>query len=211
MGYNCGENYSQFISKKGYFSANYFMAKLISKPSKGMVLVAEPFMKDSYFKRSVVLLADHGEKGSMGFMLNKTIEIKLNDAIPDFPQFDGSLHLGGPVSTDQLFFIHRYGELIPKSIEIMDGLWWGGDFIKLRSLMKKDEIDITQLRFFVGYAGWDPEQLNKELNEKSWIITKQKINTILNGDWENLWPNILKRMGGEFTLMANFPEDPSLN
>ncbi len=181
------------------------MAKSKIKPAKGIVLIAEPFLKDSYFKRAVVLITDHGEKGSMGFMLNKTIEMKLNDAIPDFPEYEGSLYLGGPVSTDQLFFIHTYGNEIPDSIEVAEGLWWGGD------LIEKDEVDIKNIRFFVGYAGWDPEQLNKEIKEKSWILTKQKVSTILNSDTLNLWPNILKDMGGEYTLMAYFPEDPSLN
>ncbi len=180
-------------------------------PGKGKILIAQPFMKDPYFKRSVVVLVDHNKQGSFGFILNKTIEQEFNEVVEDFPEYDDSLYLGGPVGTDQLFYIHTLGEKIPRSIEITAGLWWGGDFKKVKSLIRKQEIKQGQIRFFIGYAGWDPRQLETEMKEKSWIITTPVINTIMNPLTENLWPKVIKSLGGEYTLMANYPEDPQLN
>ncbi len=187
------------------------MSRIEIQPGKGKLLIAEPFMKDPYFKRAVVLLADHDEKGSFGFILNKAIELELNSAVVDFPEYTGSLYLGGPVGTDQLFYIHSMGETIPKSIELFPGVWWGGDFKKIKNCIRKKECRPEQIRFFVGYAGWDPSQLDKELKEKSWIVSKPEIDTIMKPDTTDLWNRVVRSLGGEYRMMANFPEDPQLN
>jgi putative transcriptional regulator len=187
------------------------MSKKTIKPVKGKLLIAEPFMKDAYFKRSVVILADHNDQGSFGFMLNKAIELEIMEAVNDFPEYKGTLYLGGPVGTDELFYIHTLGDALPKSLEIAPGLWWGGDFKKLKTLLKKDEIKPNEIRFFVGYAGWDPEQLDKEMKENSWIVAEPKISMIMDPDTDGLWPKVIKSLGGEYSMMANYPEDPQLN
>ncbi|MCC6690136.1 MAG: YqgE/AlgH family protein [Bacteroidia bacterium] len=180
-------------------------------PSKGKILIAEPFMKDPYFKRSVVILADHNEQGSFGFMLNKTIELKIADAVTGFPEYKGELYLGGPVASDQLFYIHTLGEGLPKSIEITKGLWWGGDFKKLTTLIKNGSVKQDAIRFFIGYAGWDPEQLKSEMKEKSWIVAEPKLDVIMNPNTTGLWPKVLKSLGSDYAMMANYPVDPQLN
>jgi putative transcriptional regulator len=187
------------------------MSKNEIQPGKGKVLIAEPFMKDPYFKRSVVLLTDHNERGSTGFILNKAIELKLNSALADFPGYEGSLYLGGPVGTDQLYYIHTLGKKITKSIAIIDGLWWGGDFEKVKTLISNKEIESDQIRFFVGYAGWDANQLQKEMKEGSWIVTNAEINTLMDPHTKDLWPKVIKSLGGEYKMMASYPEDPQLN
>lgn len=187
------------------------MAKRVLKPRKGRLLIAEPFMKDPYFKRSVVLLADYNEEGSFGFILNKAIELEVINAINDFPDYKGELYLGGPVSTDQLFYIHTLGNKISKSVEIIPGLWWGGDFKKVKMLIKKEAIKPEELRFFVGYASWEAQQLDIELKEHSWILTDPQIDVIMNPTTENLWSQVIRSLGGEYAQMANYPEDPQLN
>ncbi len=180
-------------------------------PGKGRILIAEPFMKDPYFKRSVVLLADHDEKGSFGFILNKTIELELNSALLDFPHYDDALYMGGPVGTDQLFYIHTLGDRIPNSVEVTKGLWWGGDFKKIKNLIKKQEAESGQIRFFIGYAGWEASQLDKEMKEHSWIVAMPEVEVIMNSAADDLWPKVIKSLGGEYRMMANYPEDPQLN
>ena len=86
--------------------------KKLSKPGQGSLLVSEPFLLDSYFKRAVVLLSEHDSQGTLGFILNKPTDVKLNEAVDDFPEFDVPLYFGGPVETDTLFYIHTVGELI---------------------------------------------------------------------------------------------------
>jgi len=187
------------------------MVKKNTLPAKGKILIAEPFMKDPYFKRSVVILADHNENGSFGFMLNKAIELELKSAIANFPEYEDSLYLGGPVGTDQLFYIHTEGNRIPQSIEITEGLWWGGDFKILKAIIRRGEIENNQIRFFVGYAGWDPKQLEKEMKENSWIVANPVIDLLMNPSTSVLWTKAIQSLGGEYKLMANYPEDPQLN
>ena len=78
-------------------------------PQKGRILIAEPFLNGEYFSRSVVLLVAYSDKGAVGFILNKKIDFSLQEVFVDFPKFDANVFLGGPVSADSIFFIHRLG------------------------------------------------------------------------------------------------------
>jgi len=180
-------------------------------PAQGKLLLSEPFQRDLYFKRTVVLLAEHNEKGSIGFILNKPIDLKLNDALSDFPEYNGLLYFGGPVNKNQLFYIHTLGEEIDGSLQIGNGLYWGGNFDTVRTLIDLKKVEPNQIRFFVGYSGWEPRQLEQELNEKAWIVSPAKAQQIMANDTRQLWGNVLKTMGPDYAIMANFPEDPALN
>jgi putative transcriptional regulator len=181
------------------------------KPSPGKLLIAEPFLDDPYFKRSVVLLTEHNENGSIGFILNKPIEIKLKDAVGELPPIDSNIHLGGPVARETLHFLHTEGEQIDGSLEIMKGLFWGGNFETLKKLIEQDKIKPESIKFFVGYSGWEPEQLDKELKLNSWIVLDGDLNNIMKRNTTNLWKDILKEMGKEFAVIAEFPNDPTMN
>ncbi|MDX9909928.1 MAG: YqgE/AlgH family protein, partial [Mariniphaga sp.] len=73
-------------------------------PQKGRILIAEPFLPGNYFNRSVIFLVAYSEKGAVGFILNKKVDVTVHDIFPDFPEFDGEVFLGGPVSTDSVYF-----------------------------------------------------------------------------------------------------------
>jgi len=105
------------------------------KPVRGTILISEPLLADNYFKRAVVLLAEHNEDGSFGIIMNKPIDNKFNEIVSDFPDYKGQLFLGGPVSNSSLFFIHTLGDLIDNSLKIMEGLYWGGDIESVRELL----------------------------------------------------------------------------
>jgi putative transcriptional regulator len=181
------------------------------KPSPGKLLIAEPFLDDPYFKRSVVLLTEHNENGSIGFILNKPIEIKLKDAVGELPPIDSNIHLGGPVARETLHFLHTEGEQIDGSLEIMKGLFWGGNFETLKKLIEQDKIKPESIKFFVGYSGWEPEQLEKELKLNSWIVLEGDLSVIMKRNTANLWKDILKEKGNEFGIIADFPQDPTMN
>ena len=126
-----------------------------TKPKKGDLLIAEPaIIGDVSFNRSIVLLADHSEEGSIGFILNKPLEYSINDLIPEV-NASFKVYNGGPVEQDNLYFIHKIPELIPDSIEISLGIYWGGDFTKVAALIKENIIKETDLKFFLGYSGWE--------------------------------------------------------
>ncbi|WP_321286953.1 YqgE/AlgH family protein [uncultured Sunxiuqinia sp.] len=181
-------------------------------PSKGRMLIAEPFLPGSYFNRSIVLLVAHGEKGAVGFILNKKIEYPVNEIMGDFPDFEAHVCIGGPVSTDTLYFLHSLGSLIPGSVHVKDNLYWGGDFDEVKKLISEGLILPNQIRFFLGYSGWDDGQLEDEINENSWLVSE--INdefVMMDRQTKSMWVQAVRDIGGKYSLWEHFPENPSLN
>lgn len=181
------------------------------EPGAGKILISEPFLQDFYFKRSVVLLAEHNEDGSFGLIVNKPIDVNFNEVVKDFPPFDGTLYLGGPVKTDGLFYIHTKGELIAESLKIMEGLYWGGDIEQIKEMIRLQQLRAGDIRFFVGYSGWMSKQLARELSENAWIVSRTNRERLLFNDPVSLWNEIVKSLGKEYAVWANYPTDPSLN
>lgn len=183
-----------------------------SKPAKGKLLIAEPFMADENFKRTVILLCAHNKKeGSFGFVLNKEIPHHLGDAIPEFDSFNAKLYYGGPVEPNTLHYLHSYGELLPNSVKLTEDLYWGGDFDILYSLINTKQIDNDKIRFFVGYSGWDAGQLEDEMKTNSWIVADCMAEYIFTDKPDVVWRKVLSDMGGDYKIMSNFPENPLLN
>lgn len=184
----------------------------ITKPNKGHLLIAEPSMSgDISFNKSVVLLAEHSEQGSVGFILNKLLDLTLSDFIPELP-INFKLYNGGPVEQDSLYFIHKIPERIPGSIEISEGIYWGGDFEVVHRLICLNKIKENEIKFFLGYSGWDEQQLERELFAKSWIITNHdKDKNLICPPEQNFWKNKIKSLGGKYLIWMNTPEYPSYN
>ena len=186
---------------------------MILKPvSKGKLLIAQPsIIGDLTFNRSVILLADHSKQGSVGFMLNKPLKYSLKDIIPDV----NAHHIifnGGPVEQDNLYFIHNVPELILDSIEISNGIFWGGDFELTRKLMNSGKIMQSNIRFFLGYTGWEINQLDDEIALNSWIVAENKYKTgILEKSTNEFWKEKIEELGGDFVIWSNAPENPNLN
>ena len=187
------------------------MAEKELKPKKGRLLISKPYLHDPYFKRSVVLLTEHNKEGTVGFILNKQVDITIDEAIEEFPEFESKLFLGGPVQKDSLYYIHTMGDTISDSIKIKKGIYWGGNFEVLKILIENKKIKNSELKFFMGYSGWSAEQLDHELKNDSWIVAVINKTDIINGIPEDLWADLLRGMGKEYAVLANFPEHPSLN
>lgn len=181
------------------------------KAASGRLLVSEPFMQDPYFKRSVVLLTEHSESGSFGLILNKPIPMYLHEAIENAPSFDSKLGLGGPVQKETLHYLHLLGDKIPNSTEVMEGVYWGGDFDTIKDLIQNGELQPGNIRLFVGYSGWAEGQLTSEMESKSWIVARAKKEVLFSENPENLWSDILNGMGSPYNYMDKLPEDPRLN
>ena len=180
-------------------------------PAKGKLLIAEPFLGDPNFERSVVLLCEHNESGTFGLVLNQTTELTLKDVIEDEIYVPAPLQVGGPVEQNTLHFIHRMGEMIDDAIQISEGLYWGGDFEQLRSLLTMGKITQQDVRFFVGYSGWWGGQLENELNQNAWIVTDADSDFIFTTAPNQFWRSVLRRMDGKYKSIANYPTDPRLN
>ncbi len=178
---------------------------------KGQLLLSEPFMADSNFKRAVILLCEHHSEGTVGFILNKTINMKINELLADFPEFDVPVYYGGPVDTDTIHFIHNVGDLLEDSFEIANGLYWGGDFEKLKFLIDSKLVEPHNIRFFVGYSGWSPGQLKEELFYKSWFTAKYDKNYLFKTKADALWNQIMSNKGDTFSIIARMPDSHNWN
>ena len=108
-------------------------------------------------------------------------------------------------------FFHKSGELISEGYELKDGIYWGGDFETFKILAEAGNLNPDDFRFYLGYAGWAPKQLDDELKINSWFIKESKPEDVFNDNPGTLWQKVLKEMGGEYAIISTFPENPSVN
>ena len=179
---------------------------------KGILLLSEPsILTDISFNRAVILLADYNDEGSVGFILNKPSRYSINDLIPEI-KADFTVYTGGPVDTDNLYFIHTIPHIIPNRIEISNGIFWGGNFELTQKLINSGNIDNQSIRFFLGYTGWGVNQLERELEFKNWVLTPNNYKKeILKKSTDEFWKEKIASLGGDYPIWSNAPENPSLN
>lgn len=182
----------------------------LEQPDCGRLLISEPFLPDPNFSRSVVLLTEHNQEGTIGFVLNRPSELLVGDVVDELAGLKSPVFMGGPVGLDQLFFVHTLADQLENAQHIVDQLYWGGNFEQLKLMITSDAIRPDQIRFFAGYSGWSPGQLDAEIEERSWIVAKAPSGLLLNND-AGEWDAIMKQLGRKFEIMANFPENPNLN
>ncbi len=185
-------------------------------PEAGRILISEPFLKDFYFKRSIVLLAEHNKDGTFGLVLNRTTELRLSEVLTSAEhkipgEFDSKVYIGGPVKTDSLFFIHTRNDIISNSLPIMEGIYWGGNIDELVMLMKKKSLQPDEIRFYAGYSGWEPKQLDRELEEHSWVVAQTTAAFLLKNPPEVLWKKAVFNLGEDYKDWVNYPIDPMMN
>lgn len=184
----------------------------MTKPEKGNLLIAEPsIIGDISFNRAVILLADHNALGSVGFILNKPLNYNLRDLI-EGTESEITVYNGGPVEQDNLYFIHKSPDLIPNSIEISNGIFWGGDFSVVIDLINDSKISKEDIKFFLGYSGWDEHQLDHELQSNAWLVSENVYeNDIITKSCSSFWREKMLELGGDYSIWSNAPENPSYN
>jgi len=181
------------------------------QPGAGVLLIADPFLKDPNFMRTVVLLTEHRDDGTIGFVLNRQYENTLDELLPEVEGQKLPVYYGGPVQMNTIHFLHRYPEEIPGGIEVMKGVYWGGDFDSVVDLINRGNADPEKIRFYIGYSGWSSGQLETEMAEKTWLTVEATRRLIFHPNAEEIWKDSLKHLGGDFEMMVNFPIDPQLN
>jgi putative transcriptional regulator len=185
------------------------MAQIL--PGAGVLLIADPFLKDPNFKRTVVFLCEHQNEGSFGFVLNRPYEHTLNELMASAEGMALPVFYGGPVQVDTIHFLHQYPQLIPGGFEVADGIFWGGDFEQAIALLKDGQIAADNIRFYIGYSGWSEGQLQDELKEKAWITLNARRKIIFHSDLNAIWKDALLELGGDYEQLINYPSDPQLN
>ena len=178
-------------------------------PETGTLLIANPFLKDPNFMRTVIFLCEHQEEGTFGFVLNKIFSKRLDELVPDMEEFKIPVYFGGPVQMETLHFLHKYPEIGGQ--EVLNGVYWGGDFELLLPMIRSSQVSLDKIRFFIGYSGWSGGQLDAEIIDKSWLTVMATDKLIFHHKVEDTWKNSLIHLGGEYEMMINFPIDPQLN
>jgi putative transcriptional regulator len=181
------------------------------QPAPGILLIADPFLKDPNFMRTVVFVCEHKEEGTFGFVLNRAYEYTLDQLISSAETLHLPVFYGGPVQMDTIHFLHQYPDAIPGGTEVMKGVFWGGDFEAAINLLTSGSIDAAKIRFYIGYSGWGDGQLDDELKEKSWLTVKATRKVVFHEEMAEIWKDSLRLMGGEYEMLINFPIDPQLN
>jgi putative transcriptional regulator len=162
-------------------------------PEKGVFLVATAGMQDPRFRRSVVLLLEHGENGTLGLIVNKVTEISLPQVLPDLKesgQESNLLFFGGPVGLDGILFLTRNAEPPERAEHVMEDVYYSGDRNLLKEFLKQNK-GAGELRVFLGNSGWSPGQLAAEIAEGAWRLVRGDSDTLFERDLDDLWPDLI--------------------
>ena len=178
--------------------------------AKGTLLIAEPFLNDPNFKRSVVLLCEHNEEGTLGFVLNNKSKYVVSDLLPDCPLSLLPIYEGGPVQMNTLHWIHRVPQLLA-GIEIVENIYWGSNFELLAGNLNNNMIAATDIRLFLGYSGWAAGQLKQECNEGAWLGANANSDIVFNTSTDAAWKQAIGLLGTKYKFLANIPINPQLN
>ena len=189
----------------------------------GTLLVATPALDSPAFDRAVVLITHYSETDlTMGLVINQPLGERVRHYAADsLQQFAGGedacaelgriFYQGGPVHQRYLFFLHRLDGLVEGGTKILDGLYWGGNLDTQYTEAEVLRTDAPRLRFYLGYAGWEPGQLEAEINAGTWFLAPGDPELILAPTPETIWQTVLYSMGGKYRSLSVFPEDPSVN
>ncbi|MGF1532336.1 MAG: YqgE/AlgH family protein [Bernardetiaceae bacterium] len=177
--------------------------------SRNDLLIAEPFLADQNFDRSVILICDYRDKGAFGLILNRPTGTMLSEVL-DWPGRDFPVFSGGPVEPNALYFVHEFPE-IEHALPLRDGFYLSGSFEQLQELAARGRVWPGSCRFFAGYSGWGAQQLDGEIAQDAWIISKSSLREALALPAEQMWRGVLRNMGGRYRMFSNYPSDPTLN
>lgn len=178
----------------------------------GKLLIAEPMLGDPNFDRAVVLMIEHNDQGALGVVLNRPTELEVSTVLADWAELAAEpsvLYVGGPVEQNGVLALgrHRGGAPLPGWSSVVGDV--GTIDLHLEPVDLADGLD--GVRFFAGYSGWGPGQLDAELGEQAWLVVDAHGDDVFAADPEAMWRAILRRQGGKTAQLAHFPDHPSMN
>lgn len=175
---------------------------------QGYLLIASPSLLDPNFRRTVVLVAEHGDDGALGVVLNRPSETEVVEAVPPLAglvEAGDVVHVGGPVQPSAVVVLAEFVDPAAAPLLVV------GDVGFLPAEVDAETIGETRrARVFAGYAGWSPGQLEAELEEPSWFVEPALADDVFS-DPDEVWSDVLRRKGGQYAVLALMPPDPSLN
>jgi|SRR5215204_6433950 len=177
---------------------------------RAQLLVASPQLVDPNFARTVVLITEHNEEGSMGIVLNRPATTTVTEAAPELEQLvlpGDDVFVGGPVQPSSVIVLAEWDNPDDVAVPVFDGIGFVGADSDPDELART----IDRARVFAGFAGWGAGQLEAELERDDWILEPALPDDVFSEVPEQLWSDVLERKGGEYALVARMPLDPSLN
>jgi len=172
--------------------------------------VATPALFDPNFRRTVVLVGEHGEEGAMGLVLNRPSDVTVGEAVPplaDMAGPDSRVHVGGPVQPEAVLVLADFTDPAAAGTIVVGDVGFAssdGDLEEVAGLVRR-------ARVFAGYSGWGPGQLEAELEEESWLVEPAEGLDLFPEPGDDLFGAVLRRKGGTYRVLALMPEDPSTN
>lgn len=155
-------------------------------------------------------MLDEHEEGRVGMIINRPTPLLLTDVLKDV-KAGFQIWQGGPVSGEHLYYIHKIPDLLPGSVRIDKDYYWGGDFEALKLILDQYGEQLgDKIKFFMGYSGWAPGQLENEIKEGAWFVLPNTLD-ILKVNPKNLWKELLIQVDPSLEFWKNAPVDPSLN
>lgn len=180
-------------------------------PKVGQLLIAEPLLNDDHFTRSVILVCEHTDDGSVGFVLNQKSDINLHSLFINMIEVKPALYKGGPVKNNELHLLHRVPHILGAGKQIAKDIYWGATFDNI-SQLELSGLDIEKdIRLFLGYSGWAPGQLEQEIKEGTWLIANATEDIIFNANHKEIWKKSIELLGEKYSYLAHIPTDPQLN
>lgn len=148
------------------------------KLQAGIFLKSTDALKDTLFAQATIFITAYNAGGAVGFVINRPFGRSLNELeefkrSSYFPLYDG-----GPVDQAHLYFLHRRPDLIEEGTPVDKGIYLGGDFRQAVAGIDNESLSSKDIKIFVGYCGWDPGELETELEEGSWMITDEAHATV---------------------------------
>lgn len=183
---------------------------LSHQPEAGKLLISEPFMGDENFERTVILLCEHNANGSFGLVINQKTQLTLADIIDD-NYSEQPIFTGGPVQQNTLHILHTLGHDVQNSVKVAEGIYWGGDFEYIKTMLNYQNGETSKLKLFVGYSGWAAGQLEREIGQNTWYLTTATPSLVFDTPPKETWREVLRQMGGNYKIISNYPTDPRLN
>lgn len=183
-------------------------------PKAGDLLVAVPFLEEGCFCHAVVCIIEHtNEGGTMGLVTNRLSGYMLDELIEDIETSRKiPVFIGGPVHNDRLYYLHTLGNAIPSSVEIIPGLYIGGDFDIVKNYISSGCPTDGRIKFFVGYSGWSKGQLRQELNNYDWAVSKlENIDELMHWQEDTAWRTQVATLGENYRIWLNCPRNVQLN
>jgi putative transcriptional regulator len=174
----------------------------------GSLIIASPEISQGLYSKSVILVCEHSEQGSIGIIINKFLPTQSEEeknAIAKLEDHQIITLLGGPIHPDEAFMLHNNPKLKEKSVILAQDVYLG-------SLLPVDPEDsIHKMRLIFGYSGWGPNQLEKEIKKGLWIEATTKADNVFSTPIESQWQMILKTLGGKYQALSSFPSRLDLN